>query len=204
MKLYHYTSVSNFVQILCTGYIRRTHSSLLSARKEDMKMDKYHNLTDPTDNYYPVVWLTSSPVANDRLLGNGKGLYRKDEVRISFEKAEDMFRWTRWAEEHNTEREIFQYLKKSSPDSKNWYVCEREIRIDEIQQVEVNGKEVTDLKAWIMQFKDNPPFVFAHEIAVDLFENEGYKYSDELTTEMIPAINKYFNEKYLQPFLDSH
>jgi hypothetical protein len=42
-------------------------------------------------------------------------------------------------------------LKKTAADNKNWYVCEREISVSEIVDIEVNGKPFNDYDQ-IMEF----------------------------------------------------
>ena len=75
----------------------------------------------------------------------------KDSVRIAVEKTDDMVKWKKWVEENDGDPAYMRALKKTAADNKNWYVCEREISVSEIVDIEVNGKPFNDYDQ-IMEF----------------------------------------------------
>ncbi|MCR5390202.1 MAG: hypothetical protein K6E77_05565 [Lachnospiraceae bacterium] len=170
MKLYHFTSETHLKEIIKSGYIKLSPSNLERPINERVDKENMRTVAD-NDDVRPVVWLTSTPVikgdetgvyniddakrkAIDQALADGKItkeqyeilIESKTSVRIAVEKTQDMFRWTRWAEENGIESKWFKALKQAAADYGNFYVCEREIPVGEFVQVEINGKQadITD------------------------------------------------------------
>ena len=172
MRLYHYTSKKHFWEILMSSCIKRTASHLHEPVNLHYDASKNAYIAD-NDDEKPVVWLTSSPAATSDALGSPKltqaqidklilrGIAPagftvdmadwKDSVRIAVEKTDDMVKWKKWVEENDGDPAYMRALKKTAADNKNWYVCEREISVSEIVDIEVNGKPFNDYDQ-IMEF----------------------------------------------------
>lgn len=132
--LYHYTSLEHLKEIKKAGYIKKTPSNLL-APKNLRIVD--HAWVDPaTDNYYPVVWLTDSESPERLGIECDHPTLRdaKKRIRISIPKKSYYFKWNKWAQEHNMDREWRKKFTRGF-NWQSWYVSEVEIPLESFSEI---------------------------------------------------------------------
>lgn len=127
MILYHYTTFRHFLGILQAGQINTTHSELLKPVNLHRVGDAW--VDEATDDYKPVVWLTSNPQANPEATMGTPDSYRESKVavRIGIERRNGMYLWEPWAKRNGMESDWMDSLKKVMPDWPNVYVYEKPI-----------------------------------------------------------------------------
>lgn len=137
ITLYHYTTKEHYEEILAAGCLCLTPSNLLEPRYLHLDEEKGAYVSE-TDGYRPVVWLTNDNGASTESLGNNQDPYgKKTEVRISIDKARDMYPWYRWAQENGIDPRWFKGLKRAASGWRHFYVCEREIPVSEFVDVRI-------------------------------------------------------------------
>lgn len=137
VTLYHYTTKEHYKEILETGSLHLTPSNLIKPKHLHLDAEK-GAYVDETDEYRPVVWLTSDNGASATSLGNFQDPHgKKTDVRISIAKARDMHPWYRWAQENGIDRFWFKSLKRAASGWRSFYVCEREIPVSEFVDVRI-------------------------------------------------------------------
>lgn len=129
MKLYHYTCIEHLHGILKDGEIKTTRSNL----KEIVAPCIVNGIvTDPTDNYKPVVWF-SSELDFDSAIKNGLdgSALDKTEVAIQIDTSgpQLFFKWDEWAIRNGIDKEWFGALKKTAPQWSYFYVTEHPVKI---------------------------------------------------------------------------
>lgn len=129
MILYHYTTLRHFLGILQAGQINTTHSELLRPVNLHLNEEGTAYVDEATDDYKPVVWLTSNPQANPEDTMATKDSYRESKVavRIGIERRNGMYLWEPWAKRNGMESDWMDSLKRAMPDWKNVYVYEKPI-----------------------------------------------------------------------------
>ncbi len=139
MTLYHYTTLQHYLEIVVAGQINTTHSELLRPVSIHLNDEGNAWVDEATDNYKPVVWLTSNPNAVSEDYGNyDTATVSKTEVRIAIKRRHGMFLWSAWAKQNRIETSWFESLKNNMPDWKSVYVCEKPIPTSEFLSVDVS------------------------------------------------------------------
>ena len=155
--LYHHTTFGHLLDIIESGYIKRTPSDLTLPK--DITIDKAESeWVGDNDDYRPVVWLTSSANVTQESLGTVQQVepaWRKDVVSIAVRKANDIHSWFAWHTSNGGEPEVVKRFQETAPDWSNWYICEREIPVDEFAEIRVLGNLVTveEVERLIGRFK---------------------------------------------------
>lgn len=145
--LYHYTSKAHLLDILASGYIKRSPSDLVAPTKLEYDVET-NSFVGDTDDIRPVVWLTSNPYATQEELGTYQQVApekRKDTVRIAVTKTADMKSWLSWHTSNHGDERTAERFKATALDWMNWYVCERDIPVEEFVEVMVDGEEVVGI-----------------------------------------------------------
>ena len=139
MILYHYTTLQHYLEIVVAGQINTTHSELLRPVNIHLNGEGTAWVDEATDNYKPVVWLTSHPNASSEDYGSSDTtMISKTEARIAIKRRHGMFLWSAWAKQNHIETSWFESLKNSMPDWKNVYVCEKPIPTSDFLSVDVS------------------------------------------------------------------
>ena len=132
MILYHYTSREHLKEILKSREIKLTASNLLKPVKPAIINGK---LSDVTDNYKPVVWLTS-------LLDFSKAIQagltiEKTEAAIQIEMSplQPFYKWADWAERNGIDKEWYQALKNTAPLWETFYITEYPLKITDTTRI---------------------------------------------------------------------
>lgn len=129
MILYHYTTFRHFLGILQAGQINTTHSELLMPVSLHVNEEGTAFVDEATDDYKPVVWLTSNPHADpeETMATKDTRSESKVAVRIGIERRNGMYLWEPWAKRNGMERSWMDSLKKAMPEWPNVYVYEKPI-----------------------------------------------------------------------------
>ena len=161
MRLYHFTSKARFAEIFASRVLKRTASSL--AKPVNLHRDYERGaIVADNDDYRPVVWLTASPVVTLADLGLSEGADEemklllgdsKTSVRLTFNKTPEMQRWTRWAKDNQMDEDMFKLFKRTSKDTGNWYICEKEIPFSECAEVKIDGVYIDDFDSWLDKYR---------------------------------------------------
>ena len=130
--LYHFTSKQHLQDILNSGYLKLTMSSVKMPTR--WWVSNYTQHTD-TENYKPVVWLTDNPIPD--ALGNGlEGVMDKVAVRITVKKDFEKYKyWLSWANANRMDKEWM----KCFIDGRNyrsWFISENIIPVSEFISIE--------------------------------------------------------------------
>lgn len=130
LKLYHYTSLYHLQQILTDGEIKTSPSNLLKPVNPRIVNGC---LCDETDIYKPVVWLTSVFDFNQaEKVGLSGSIFDKTEVAIQITTTlQGFYKWEKWAQQNQIDKNWFAALKKTAPGWKDFYVAESPIKIDD-------------------------------------------------------------------------
>ncbi len=136
MELYHYTTVRHYLEIMVSGQINTTHSELLRPVNVHLNAEGTAWVDEETDGYKPVVWLTCNPHAKTEDYGNWDTAGEsKTDVRITVERAKDMYLWNAWRKANHMEEEWFKELISHMPGWRDVYVCPRPIPTSEFTDV---------------------------------------------------------------------
>lgn len=130
--LYHYTSLENAKKIITSGYIKKTPSNLIRPRNLQIIGDAW---ADPaTDNYFPVVWMTSSTSPEGH--GLEVTIYRdiKKRVRISIPMKPYYTKWYNWSKQHNMDPIVRKQLTRGF-NWQSWYVSDLEIPLKNVSEI---------------------------------------------------------------------
>lgn len=127
--LYHYTSLTHMKDIIESGYIKKVPSNLL--RPKNMQNVNGVVIDPATDDFKPVVWLTSS------LDPNGHGLIgrqNKKRIRFTIPMQRHFVKLSEWAKKNNMDPKWKKALTKGF-NWQSWYISELQISLDEVSEI---------------------------------------------------------------------
>ena len=128
--LYHYTAPLRWEQIEKSGYLKLTPSNLKKLVNPHLITldDGTKAYVDETDDYKPVVWLTSSDTPNNHGLNGPK---EKIQIAIKYDKSKHHWWWT-WKEKNRADKKMTNSLISNGAKYATWYICEEIIPLEEI------------------------------------------------------------------------
>ena len=133
MRLYHFTSLENYVKIAESGYIDLSPSNLLPPDKATMQIrtrsdgSKYY--WDKNNDYKPVVWLTTEELPDAQAQGLSPA---KCVIRLAVNYNPLMYvAWSKFADDNRMDEEWRHALEAGrAPDT--WYIRTSRIPYSEI------------------------------------------------------------------------
>jgi len=125
--LYHYTSPEHMQEIIASGYIKRSPSSLLKPRNLQIVGNA---VVDPaTDGYKPVVWMTDSECP--ARMGVPE---EKHRIRFSIPMQNYYAKWIDWAKRNNMDPGWRKALTLGM-NWQSWYISEYEIPLEDVSEI---------------------------------------------------------------------
>lgn len=129
--LYHYTAGILWGKIKESGYIKLTPSNLLKPKNMHWEVvNGIRTLADETDDYKPVVWLTTNESPNDN--GNLEKVGKNEiQIVIPYDEKKHIW-WVEWKDKNRMNKSWFKKLTSHGERYGTWYVCEEIIPVEDI------------------------------------------------------------------------
>lgn len=133
MRLYHFTSLENYVKIAESGYIDLSPSNLLPPDKATMQIrtrsDGSQYYWDKNNDYKPVVWLTTEELLDAQAQGLSQA---KCVIRLAVNYNPLMYEaWSKFADDNRMDKKWRQALEAGrAPET--WYIRTSRIPYSEI------------------------------------------------------------------------